>query len=283
MEDLKAFPPSDPAAGGAEETDVIQPAVLLLSGQHVVSKTAPGEPLYEMSRDVTSIPQKNSSIVFERAEGAQTTEANRDRPEKQQNRQIFYLAHPAGSEFQTATPAYYITSVSQEETLGNIGLRSKKYRLQRPDFEAVLSAARTAADEPLFDEDPRVLFGIKPKLMAGRYTWFDSGGSQVAVEGQKEGQRTLDITVPMERKVRDAIVATWCLKVWHDTAESPQAKKDGKSHPPSLDRLTTLRLIADLISSAMERLTPAEGLLGYGNMSKTGKRIGALGSLAGAG
>lgn len=283
MEDLDACPPSGFAAGGTEEADVIEPAVLLLSGQHVVSKAAPEAPLYEMSRDVTSIPQKNSSVMFERVEDVQLGKADRNGPGKQQKRHIFYLAHPAGAEFHTETPAYYITSVSREGTLGNISLRPKKYRLQRPEFEAVLSAARTAADELLFDKNPQVIFGIKPKLLTGRYTWSDSHGSQIAVEEQKGGQRTLDITVPMKREARDALVATWCLKVWHDTAESPQAKKDGKSHPSWLCRSTMARLITDVDSSALERLTPAEGLLGYGNMAKAGKRVGALGSLAGAG
>lgn len=96
----------------------------------------------------------------------------------------------------------------------------------------MLSAARTAADRPLFDENPQVIHNINPKMLTGRYTWTDSDGSQVAVKEQKGSQRTLDIAVPMRREVRDAIVATWCLKVWHDTAESPQSRKDGKSHFP---------------------------------------------------
>lgn len=216
--------------GGPNVATTLEPAVLLLSGQHVVFKAAPEAPLYELSRDVTYIPQKNSSIIFERMEDVQTTEADGSGSKKQQKRHIFYLAHPAGAEFQTDTPAYYITSVSREGTLGNIGLRSTKPLLQRPEFEVVLSAARTAADKPLFDENPKVLFNIKPKMLSGRYTWVNCDGSQVAVEEQKGSQRTLDIAVPMRREVRDAIVATWCLKVWHDTAESPQAKKDGKSH-----------------------------------------------------
>lgn len=134
----------------------------------------------------------------------------------------------------------------REGTLGNISLRSTKPLLQRPEFEVVLSAARTAANKPLFDENPKAIFNIKPKMLTGRYTRVDSDRSQVAVEEQKGSQPTLDITVPMRREVRDAIVATWCLRVWHDTAESPQAKKDGESHPCRLKRSTTLRLITDL-------------------------------------
>lgn len=231
MENLSTLPLSHTEAGGPNVADILEPAVLLLSGQRIVFKAAPEAPLYELSGDVTSIPQMNSSIIFERVEDAQPTEADTDGPEKQQKRHIFYLAHPAGAEFQTDTPAYYITSVTQEGTLGNIGLRPAKNLLQRPEFEVVLSAARTAADRPLFDENPQVIFNINPKMLTGRYTWIDSDGSQLAVEEQKRSHHTLDITVPMRREARDTLVATWCLKVWHDTAESPQAKKDGKSQP----------------------------------------------------
>lgn len=283
MEDLNASPPSNLAAGGTERADVASPAMLLLSGQQVVSKAAPEAPLCEMSRDVTCIPEKNSSIILERVEDAQVSEAGTGGPYNQQKRHIFYLAHPAGAEFQTDGPAYYIPSVSQETALGNIGLRSAKPLLQRQELEANLSAGRTAADKPLFDENPIAIFSIRPKLLTGSYTWLNFYGSQVAVEEQKGSQRTLDITLSMKRELRDSLVATWCLKVWHDTAESPQARKDGKSHPSLLNRSTLARLITDLKFSAMERLTPAEGLLDYGNMSKMGKRVGALGSLAGAG
>lgn len=269
--------------GGSNVANTLEPAVLLLSGQHVVFKAAPEAPLYELSRDVTAIPQKNSSIIFERIEDVQTAQAGENGPKKQQKRHNLYLAHPAGAEFQTDTPDYYITSVSRGGTLGNIGLRSTKPFLKKPEFEAVLSAARTAADKPLSDESPGVVFGIRSKMLTERYTWVDADGSQVTAEEQNGSQRTLDIMVPMRREVRDALVATWCLKVWHDTAESPRAKKDDKAHLCSFERYATLQPITDLNDSAMERLTPAEELLCFGNMSKAGKRVGAPGSLAGAG
>lgn len=203
--------------------------MLLLSGQHVVSKASPEVPLYKTSRDLTSIPQENSSIIFERVEGANGGgEAdNKNKPGEGQERHIFYLAHPLGAQFQADTPEYYITSASREETIENISLRCNKPRLKRPDFEALLSPARTAADKPLFDDNAQVIFSIRPKMLAGRWTWFDSDGTQIAVEDRRGSENTLDIAVSMRREMRDALVATWCLKLWHDTAESPHAKKDG--------------------------------------------------------
>lgn len=220
MEDRNTFPPSRSEAGRTNPADMLEPSVLLLSGQHVVSKAAPEVPLYETSRDVTVIPQENASIILERVEETGGSEA-------EQRRHIFYLAHPLGAQFQTDTPAYYITSLSSDEVIGNISLRCNKSRLKRPGLEALLSAARTAADKPLFDENAQVIFSIRPKMLAGRWTWFDSDGTQIAVEDRRGRENTLDIAVSMRREVRDALVATWCLKVWHDTAESPYAKKDG--------------------------------------------------------
>lgn len=220
MEDRNTFPPSRSEAGRTNLADMLEPSVLLLKGQHVVSKAAPEVPLYKTSRDVTVTPQENSSIILERVEETRGSEA-------EQKRHIFYLAHPLGAQFQTDTPAYYITCVSSEEAIGNISLRCNKSRLKRPDFESLLSAARTAADKPLFDENARVLFSIRSKILAGRWTWFDSDGTQIAVEDRRGSEKALDIAVSMRREMRDALVATWCLKLWHDTAESPHAKKDG--------------------------------------------------------
>ncbi|KAG6353462.1 hypothetical protein INS49_005643 [Diaporthe citri] len=105
MEDRNAFTPSSPAEGGSAKVDVIEPAVLLLSGHQVlVSKAALEVPLYKMSRDIASIPPKNSSIIFERVEDAHVTGADRNGPEKQQTRHIFYLAHPRRSRIPDGHP-----------------------------------------------------------------------------------------------------------------------------------------------------------------------------------
>lgn len=42
----------------------------------------------------------------------------------------------------------------------------------------------------------------------------------------------LVITKAMDRETRDALVATWVLRLWHDVAESSEARRDGKSYGP---------------------------------------------------
>ncbi|KAI0836362.1 hypothetical protein F5Y06DRAFT_305344 [Hypoxylon sp. FL0890] len=247
----------DEDANGRFPNDILGQATLMLTGESVVSETT-SQTLYQMNWNVASIPQKGSSALFERLDDELTPESNNASSTKQRSQHIFYLAHPLGSECQKDTPAYYLTSVSPE-MLGNITLEASKSRFQKTEFKALLSAGKSWSDNPLFDQNAELLFDVKPKWIGGHYTWYDSNGEQIAYEEGKAGQKKLVITAAMKRNIRDALVATWCLRLWHDTAESREAKRD-----------------------TMERMTPPEGLKGYGDMQMA-KRIGALGSLGGAG
>ena len=94
----------------------------------------------------------------------------------------------------------------------------------------MLSAKKTASDKPLFDEGTQqlLLFDIHPNWKVGRncYRWSDSNGRQVAVEEKEDDIYKLSVTRIMPQDLRDALVATWLLRLWHDTAESKQAKME---------------------------------------------------------
>ncbi|OTB09298.1 hypothetical protein M426DRAFT_315869 [Hypoxylon sp. CI-4A] len=237
-------------------SDILNPEIFILRGEYVFSGADPEMPLYQMSGSVTSVPQKGTSISIERSGNDMATEKAESNP-TEKNEHLYYLAHPPSPLYQADPPAYYLTSVSSG-TLGNISLEISKPRLQKPEFRILLSPGRNWTDNPLFDDNPQILFDVKRKWIGGQYTWTDTNGSQVAYEDGKGDQNRLVITASMKRGVRDALVATWCLRLWHDTAESRHAKKD-----------------------AMERLTPADSAGGY-NLT-WGIKIGALGSLGGAG
>lgn len=219
-----------PSQGAMSESlqksiDIQEPDTLVLEDQSIISD-ATKVSLYQINLSVTSIPQKSSSVIFERVENDSSSDTDGIASVKQRNRHIFYLAHPAGAQYQTDTPAYYITSVSSG-MLGNISLEVSKSPLQKTEFKMMLSEGKNWSDSPLFHDNPRLLFDVKPKWAGGRYTWSDSRGGRVAYEDRKGDQRRLMITVSMEREVRDALAAAWCLKLWYDTAESRQAKREG--------------------------------------------------------
>lgn len=128
--------------------------------------------------------------------------------------------------------------------------KQKMKRRKRTGFTAVLSPGRSASDHPLFSsstssgdgKECRVLFTATQRLTRwslkgkrkGGYSWFDSEGGQVAVEenGEGEGERKLVITVSMRRDFRDVLVALWMLRVWFETAESKQARREGNHYHP---------------------------------------------------
>lgn len=213
--------------------DLAPPYSLVLSGQSVLlSEAAISTSLYQINRDITSISQTGSTVTFERVENdAAETDIEDISPSKPRKRHLFYLAHPANARYRTDIPAqYYITSASPE-MVGNIRFETSKPRFQRTEFKAMLSAKKTALAAPLFDEEAQqLLFSIRPRWKAGSggYRWTDSDGRQVAFEGRRDDTCKLSITSVMPMEMRDALVALWLLKVWHDSAESKQAKREGE-------------------------------------------------------
>ncbi|KAI9923875.1 hypothetical protein ASPWEDRAFT_26422 [Aspergillus wentii DTO 134E9] len=220
-------------SGKGFSSEMIDPAVLVLAGQSIVNENA-STPLYQINRDVTAIPQKGSSVIFERIDNIEKEE---------HNQHIFYLAHPPDAQYRNDTPAYYITSVSSE-TLGNIVFETAKSRLQKTEFKALLSAKKTASDKPLFDDRPQLLFTVKPKWPGSQYKWTDADGKQIALEDKKGDQQKLSILVSMEQEMRDALVAMWVLRIWHDTAESRKAKREAlDSMAPPVPYISDMKLM----------------------------------------
>ncbi|KAL4925070.1 uncharacterized protein BDV17DRAFT_191789 [Aspergillus undulatus] len=266
--DTADLPPSykDAIQDGTKivETDSLPPAVLLLEGDSIKCESS-STLLYQLSRNITSLPRtppKNSSVVFERVEqnALEKTDAT---TQPQQHHHLFYLAHPADAQYRTDVPGYYITSVDSSATIGNMHFETTKSRLQKTEFTALLSAGRTCAHKPLFDALGKsvTLFNARPAgWMSSRYVWTDGEGRQVAVEdvlGKNDrGKTRLSITMSMKQEERDALVALWVLRLWYETAESKQAKKE-----------------------AMERMTPPTL---YQDLTMV-KRTGALGAIGGAG
>ncbi|KAL2847089.1 hypothetical protein BJX68DRAFT_240205 [Aspergillus pseudodeflectus] len=259
-------PPYEDAVAEGSHTKIptLQPVTLLLDGQ-CIRDASTSTSRYQISRSVTTLPKtppKNSSIIFERVDTASRVLEKDETPGTEQApsepRHLFYLAHPADAQYRADVPGYYITAVATE-TAGNIHLETSKSRLQKLEFTALLSAKRTASDRPLFDEAGKTvtLFSARPaKLMSSRYTWTQEDGSQIAVEDGKGDEHRLAITTAMTQEMRDALVAVWLLRLWYETAESKQAKRE------ELERLAAPVSYQDWTYA---------------------KRVGGLGALAGAG
>ncbi|KAL2837125.1 hypothetical protein BJY01DRAFT_221313 [Aspergillus pseudoustus] len=223
-------PPYEETLSQAIESPGLPAVTVVLDGQ-AIRDEATSAPLYQLSRSVTTLPRtppKNSSIIFERMENGIPEKVKSSETVQTRHRHLFYLAHPADAKYRTDIPGYYITCVDIE-TVGNIHLETSKSRLQKTEFSAQLSPRRTASHRPLFDEagETSTLFTARPgKWVSSRYIWTQKNGSQVAVEDGKGEEHKLVITSPMKQDVRDALVAVWMLRLWYETAESKEAKRE---------------------------------------------------------
>ena len=261
VEDSKLYnnnppPPFEEADAYADPDpeDILPPTILILTNQSIHAETSPPLssqqlPLYQINQPITttsSTYKKNfTSAKFECVEhhnSAQTTPLDPTSNSKtgstdfcQTYRHLFYLTHPAHARYQKDVPAYYITSLSPG-MMGNIHFKTtKQSHFQKPEFKALLSPDKTASSSPLLffsdgktqNQQCQLLFNIKPKSKwksgRSRYIWANTDGREVAVEEVKK----LVITVPMKREMRDVLVALWVLRLWFDTAESRQARREG--------------------------------------------------------
>lgn len=223
---------------------------LELQGE-LIRDLSTGRVLYKLSRQVTSLPKpganKSSSVIFERVEYTTTsadkkvdnakedihTHAKAGSQSQSQHKHLFYLVHPADAQYRPEIPGYYITCLSADpqKAQGNMQFETSKTVLHGTEFRALLSPGRTWADKPLFDTHSQTPLFIARRegLMGSQYTWREPLGTELGHDFCKNGEsHGLVITSPMDQEGRDALVALWVLRVWHDVAESPKAKRDGQ-------------------------------------------------------
>lgn len=205
--------------------DTFDLEVLRLEGTSITAESSSRE-IYKLNRDILAAPAEVSSTVLGRAE--YETLGSGEKPPSNGGRELFYLVHPKNSQYRKDLPPYYLTAISNG-AIGNIVLQTSKTLLQNREFKALVSVGKTASEAPLFEtKAQRVLFIAKSKWVNGGCKWTNADGEEVAVEDHKSQCPRLTVTAPLPRSERDALVALWVLRLWHDAAESRQVKKQGK-------------------------------------------------------
>ncbi|KAI5918708.1 hypothetical protein F4810DRAFT_690724 [Camillea tinctor] len=188
--------------------DVLQPVILVLAGHFIHSESVNSAPLYELSRGVSSLSHTDQSATFLRLEHNVKTSQDGNPRIVRRDRHIFELKHPP-SVISTSKYSYFLQSVSKQ-TLGNIGL--KKSHVSRRGFKA-MHISRSGGEDS-------VLFEIKQKNK--KYEWLDFNERMVAVEDGADEQYRLVVTAALQQETLDALVAMWCLRIWHDSAEEKE-------------------------------------------------------------
>ncbi|KAK1981122.1 hypothetical protein LZ30DRAFT_593363 [Colletotrichum cereale] len=216
--------PPEYVADGAAVRESLPPDTLRLAGREIHSATsrdvdAPGR--YELNHQMDFLRETDRLVEFSRvhyairrhgggnaAAGASVLEVT------SQPRHAFNLERPPAI-LQEAFP-YYIKPVSRSG-LGNIGLRftkigksvCKAWRVGRK------AASGTEYEAPEY-EARGLLFDVRRNNDV--LDWFDGEKTRVAVEYARDNMYSLNVLVPMDQAMRDALVAAWCVKLWNDLA-----------------------------------------------------------------
>ncbi|KAI0872156.1 hypothetical protein GGS24DRAFT_491715 [Hypoxylon argillaceum] len=199
-------PPYDGGTEGPDANDILHPVILVLAGRLIHSESASLPVLYELDHDVNFLSRADHKVVFSRHEPRVRTSLHGGIRTSSYQRHVFNLESPHAVT-STSRYAFFLTSVSRK-ALGNVGL--KKSSVPRAGFK-VLQISRGSEDDELFE--------ITRK--DGRYEWWDAEGGRVAIEDNANGLVKMIITTALPRQRADGwclyvLVATWCLRLWHD-------------------------------------------------------------------
>lgn len=206
-----------------KDGDIVAPDTLVFSGQIITSENAPSTPLFQLSREIACALQRDMAIIFESLQYTERIDSTTNTSKRRMTSQdLYYLAHPRKAQYQEDLPNYYITAASPG-TLGNINFEIQQTALQKPEFRAMLNGDKSAAHAVLFNRDTHKHL-LDVKLKGEQYHWVDTNGQKIAFESQKGKEFKLHIEAPLQQRTRDAIVALWALRIWHDAAEGSTAR-----------------------------------------------------------
>lgn len=206
-----------------EAEELLQPVILVLVGQSIRAQSADGTPMYELSRDIKRTSTSEgwlAQVSLERLVHNVRVSANGTARVSQRNKHIFDLKHlpPVLS---TGFP--YCLDAMSRNTMGNLAIKSASFPRSgfkvvriKPEKEDGFPKGYNARRESL--KEGEVIFEVLRKR--NHYEWMRSDGDRIALEDETEDEHRLIVTAPVTRKTMDAMIGSWCLKVWRDSIKS---------------------------------------------------------------
>lgn len=215
-----------------DQHDLLAPVTLLLAGTTIHSTaSASSPPLYQLSKPIGHLRVSNTTVEFNRLD----YRVKNDQTTTSRQKHVFNLVEPPYLTDPTFT--FHAESFSRTN-VGHIGLKMHRPKSRRFGF---LSSSSNSSSVPGW----RAIRATKPREGAnleaketifvihdrerGRHEWRDGeegDGKVLAYETAEDGIFRLQIVETMERKWRDALVATWCLRLWWEIAASNVKPRD---------------------------------------------------------
>jgi hypothetical protein len=235
---------ADPASVPAPD-DICQPLTLRLADRFIHTAESHDSPaLYELSLGVDTLREHHREVTIERLE-YRVRGASAGEPQlASRKRLIFTLTRPA----EITAPAfpYYLESESRQ-SIGNLGLKNLKPGLMRKKKIEIWKIVKDRTSQFDFVRREK-LFDVKQSKERMDYEWTLSvSGVIIANESDEDGLHRLQIVMTTDRMTVDALIASWCLRLWQDLADQNRIKRvkgwrDGKTHMGLVSHVTNIAL-----------------------------------------
>lgn len=267
--DKEESPPAYDHLETEEPDALVQPVILVMEGRFIYAESAQSKPLFEVAQDISKLSHAYSTHSFSRLDHVVKDRPGQSPRVYQRTRHIYNLKHVSPA----ISPNYlFQIEPTSRKSAGHLGLRKShipwqglRIVLTKENPEATglpkgYQAARNTQNETGH------LFEMRRRNQ--KYEWATTADSRrVAVEDEADGQHKLIFMAPLTRQVMDALVASWCLRLWQGNCEAtpkPDTRpsfRECRSRPPIVPRggpLAVHLLIAD--STAMQMLLADSGV-----------------------
>lgn len=207
-----------------EDTDaLVQPVILVIEGRFIYAESAQSTPLFEVAQDIAKLSHAYSTHAFSRLDHVVKDRPGQSPRVYQRTRHIYDLKHVSPA----ISPNYlFQIEPTSRKSAGHLGLRKSHIPWQgsrivltqeNPQASGLpkgFQAARNTQNELGH------LFEIRRRNR--KYEWATAADSRrVAVEeDEADGQHKLIVMAPLTRQIMDALVVSWCLRLWQANCEA---------------------------------------------------------------
>ncbi|KAM0276812.1 hypothetical protein ACHAQH_006347 [Verticillium albo-atrum] len=195
------------------QNDMIPAETLLLAGTTIhstASLTSP--PLYELSLALGHLTESHQKVELSRLDYhiRRANPAETGPEVSSRKKHIYNLSKPT-TIMQSNFP-YYIEAV-RRSNLGHVGFKKRHKIAGAAEYRALRVTRPNGLAGELKGGD--VLFSVK-ETAVGRFEWREGEkkGALLAYDTYEDGIVRLKIVEAMDKSMRDALVGTWCLRVW---------------------------------------------------------------------
>lgn len=215
-------PPSyDPDTDSTDKgPETVLPSTVYVAGRFIHPSDPQAPPLYELSHSVGFLRDTDRKVVLSRLDYSLRGTAARTPQVVTRPRTLFDLTHRTPAEL----PTYpFQAEAKSRSAIGHLGIESfrpRRFSLgsRRKAFRVV--RARMGTDRRLV-AGAALYTAVTPSGSDGdvAWEWVDDREALVAREVVKEGMMSLVVTAEMAQPLRDALMASWMLRLWWELAE----------------------------------------------------------------